>query len=284
MKTAKGEIFVLCLFAATEHGAADPLNLDQWAFWIVPGVEITTDTLSLGTVESRYRRLKFTELAAEFATVEHRLMSAHAASDCKTGLISLVAAIACVAFASCLLPSAIAVAQASSCALPSGDDGKKPTSNISRTDTQIAAALKQALADPTSSDSDTRSEIIMQGVFGPCFMTTTRDVQFEIGWLRRPIETYDRAKDTQLAVDGMVRIARLFRTHKIALEGRVANIIIQRQTQTGTRYLTVHWPIGVMRNALSSSKDSDNILRAGYLVHDGEAPPQEWVARHLLLR
>ena len=68
------------------------------------------------------------------------------------------------------------------------------------------------------------------------------------------------------------------------VEGRVANVIIQRQTQTGIRYLTLHWPVGVMRNALSSAKDSDNILRAGYLVHDGEAPPQEWVARHLLMR
>lgn len=170
------------------------------------------------------------------------------------------------------------------CPLPPKDDGTKPTSNIARTDAQIAAALKQALSDDPRLDTDTRAEIIMQGVFGPCFMVTVRDVQFEIGWLKRPLESYDRASDTQLAADGIQRVVRLFRTHKIPLESRVANVIVQRNVPGNARYLTVHWPVEVLRRALSTPKDAEHILRSGYLVHDGESPPQAWVRPDLVRR
>ena len=72
-RTAKGDIFVLCLFTATDHADANPLNLDQWAFWLVPGSEITTGTLALPTVEKKYRRLTFTEMRPAFRELERQL-------------------------------------------------------------------------------------------------------------------------------------------------------------------------------------------------------------------
>jgi hypothetical protein len=192
-----------------------------------------------------------------------------------------------VAMMSLVLPELQARAQSTppTCPLPAKDDGKKPTSNIARTDTEIAAALKQAIAEDPRADIDTRSEIIMQGVFGPCFMVTVRDVQFEFGWLSRPLDSFDRGSDTQLAADGMERVVRLFRAHKIPLESRVANVIIQRYSGPGNvRYLTVHWPVDVLRRALSSPKNADHIMRSGYLVHDGENAPQAWLRPDLFRR
>jgi hypothetical protein len=73
-RTVKGEILVLCLLTATDHAAVDPLDLNQWAFWLVPAAEVTTDTMSLGTVEARYRRLSFAALPEAFSEVEQRLL------------------------------------------------------------------------------------------------------------------------------------------------------------------------------------------------------------------
>lgn len=71
--TVKGEVVVLALFVATDHAAAEPLNADQWVFWLVPGREITTSSLRLSSVEARYRRLSFSEMRSAFAAVEQLL-------------------------------------------------------------------------------------------------------------------------------------------------------------------------------------------------------------------
>lgn len=211
--------------------------------------------------------------------------SAESATTSKRRTLHLVHMLLALLAAICLL-SDLSVAETipPTCALDSNDNGKDPYSSIARTDVQIAAALKQALSKDPGLDIDSRGEIIMQGVFGPCFMVTVRDVQFEIGWLNRPLASYDRARDTQLAADGMQRVVRLFRAHKIPLEDRVANVIIQRVSSGDTRYLTVHWPAGVLRRALSTPKDAEHILRNGYLVHDGDSAPQHWVRPDLARR
>lgn len=71
--TAKGEVFVLCLFTATDHASANPLNLDQWAFWLIPGTDITSDTLGLPAIEKKYRRLDFAALRPAFEALERQL-------------------------------------------------------------------------------------------------------------------------------------------------------------------------------------------------------------------
>lgn len=80
-RTVKGEILVLCLFSATDHAAGDPLDLDQWAFWLVPAAEVTTDTMSLSAVAARYRRLSFAKLRQAFTELEQSRLSRPAATS-----------------------------------------------------------------------------------------------------------------------------------------------------------------------------------------------------------
>lgn len=72
-RTAKGEVFALCLFTATDHASANPLNLDQWAFWLLPGADITSDSLGLAVVEKKHRRLTFIEMCPAFEALERQL-------------------------------------------------------------------------------------------------------------------------------------------------------------------------------------------------------------------
>jgi hypothetical protein len=72
-KSSKGDVYVLALFTANDHASADPLDLDQWVFWVVPGSAITTDTMTLSMVDGQYRRLGYDELRTEFETAERRL-------------------------------------------------------------------------------------------------------------------------------------------------------------------------------------------------------------------
>ena len=74
--TIKGDLFVLCLFTATDHATANALNLDQWAFWLVPGAEIASDSLGLAVVEKQHRRLTFTEMRPAFEALERQLRGA----------------------------------------------------------------------------------------------------------------------------------------------------------------------------------------------------------------
>jgi len=36
------DVYVFCLFAATDRGAADVLDMDQWEFYVVPAAQIDT--------------------------------------------------------------------------------------------------------------------------------------------------------------------------------------------------------------------------------------------------
>lgn len=72
-RSAKGQIFALCLFTATDHVRANPLNLDQWAFWLVPGADITTNSIGLTTIEKKFRRLSFVEMRPTFEALECQL-------------------------------------------------------------------------------------------------------------------------------------------------------------------------------------------------------------------
>ena len=148
---------------------------------------------------------------------------------------------------------------------------------ISRTDAQIADALKQAAAEDKNINSETRAEIILQGIFGPCFNPTARTNQFEIDWMRREHELNDRSKDVQLALVGIIRMAKLFREHKIPLEGRSTNVFFSRFKPSDTSILyTVHWPSSVISRAMATQQKAEELLRNGYVVADGDEPPREW--------
>ena len=54
-KCPKADVFVFAIETARQHDVYDPLELNQWAFRVLPAHLITQDTLSLGTLSKLER-------------------------------------------------------------------------------------------------------------------------------------------------------------------------------------------------------------------------------------
>lgn len=62
-KCPKADVFVFAIETARRHEDYDPLEIDQWAFRVLPAHQITQDTLSLGTLSKLTPELTFRGLA-----------------------------------------------------------------------------------------------------------------------------------------------------------------------------------------------------------------------------
>lgn len=80
-QTAKADVYVLCLFTATEHADANPMEMDQWDFWLVPGKDISSDTIGISAVEARYQRVSYSNLREALADLESRILVERSASQ-----------------------------------------------------------------------------------------------------------------------------------------------------------------------------------------------------------
>jgi hypothetical protein len=63
IKCPKADVFVFAIETARRHEDYDPLELDQWAFRVLPAHLITQATLSLGTLSKLTPELTFRGLA-----------------------------------------------------------------------------------------------------------------------------------------------------------------------------------------------------------------------------
>ena len=58
----KADVFVFAIETARRHADYDPLEIDQWAFRVLPAHQITQDTLSLGTLSKLSSEVTFEDL------------------------------------------------------------------------------------------------------------------------------------------------------------------------------------------------------------------------------
>jgi len=63
IKCPKADVFVFAIQTAQRHDDYDPLEIDQWAFRVLPAHLITQDTLSLGTLSRLSSEVTFEGLA-----------------------------------------------------------------------------------------------------------------------------------------------------------------------------------------------------------------------------
>jgi hypothetical protein len=77
-KCPKADVFVFAIETARRHEQYDPLEINQWAFRVLPAHRITQDTLSLGTLSTLTSELSFGGLAeavTQAATVRRQKLA-----------------------------------------------------------------------------------------------------------------------------------------------------------------------------------------------------------------
>lgn len=66
-RTFNADVYVFCLQTAREHSAYNPLDISQWAFYVLPGATvraINQRSIGLRGVEARTTRVPYSALAA----------------------------------------------------------------------------------------------------------------------------------------------------------------------------------------------------------------------------
>jgi hypothetical protein len=173
-----------------------------------------------------------------------------------------------------------AVAQQASCEPDTGAAALKPSSNIARSDVEIAAALKLAEKLNPKLRLEDRAEIVWQGVFGPCFSASVRPDHFEIAWTRNTHERPDRNEDVRMAIKGMARASKLVKLHKIDLEGRptVVSFMLFNPRDTadpGFLYSLYASATLLSRAATAAPDKAEELLWSNHKLAVGD-PPEEW--------
>jgi hypothetical protein len=173
-----------------------------------------------------------------------------------------------------------AVAQQASCEPDTGAAALKPSTNIARSDVEIAAALKLAEKQDPKLRLEDRVEIVIQGVMGPCYSVTVRQDYFDISWLRNVQERPDRSEDVRMAIKNLARAAKLLKLHKFDLEGRPAVVSFSQinprdRTDPGFLYC-LFVPATLLSRAAALSPDkAEELLWNNHKLAIGD-PPQEW--------
>ena len=62
LKAPKADVFVFALEIAQNHQEYDPMDVDQWAFWVLPAHRIDQDSIALSVLAGRAKRLGFADL------------------------------------------------------------------------------------------------------------------------------------------------------------------------------------------------------------------------------
>ena len=121
-----------------------------------------------------------------------------------------------VVVASCLVSPALACT--------ADRDASSPFANVERSDSEIGLAIKRADQPDDRLHPYQTVAIILQGVFGPCYVVTTEEGQIT-AWktYSRDIDA-DQNRDTIEAVEKFVRAVGLMKRHGISDNMRPANI------------------------------------------------------------
>jgi hypothetical protein len=125
-----------------------------------------------------------------------------------------------------------------------------------------------------------KTEIVWQGVFGPCFSASVRPDHFEIAWTRNTHERPDRNEDVRMAIKGMARAAKLVKLHKIDLEGRptVVSFMLFNPRDTadpGFLYSLYASSTLLSRAAAAAPDKAEELLWSHHKLAVGD-PPEEW--------
>lgn len=68
LKAPKADVFVFALETARSHDEYDPMDVDQWAFWVLPAHRIDQDSIALSVLGARTARLSFGDLRVAIKT------------------------------------------------------------------------------------------------------------------------------------------------------------------------------------------------------------------------